>query len=56
MVSHDSASKECKRRMGEAYALNQRLNGSVGEEELNGLRRRLEEDQNQEVKAKRTRK
>ncbi|XP_024026150.1 (6-4)DNA photolyase [Morus notabilis] len=56
VVSHDSASKECKRRMGEAYALNQRLNGKVSDDDLNSLRRRLEEDQNQEVKAKRKRK
>ncbi|KAL5575630.1 hypothetical protein UlMin_017329 [Ulmus minor] len=53
VVSHDSASKECKSRMGEAYALNQKSNGSVSEEELNSLRRKLEQDQNQQVKPKR---
>ncbi|KAH0734507.1 hypothetical protein KY285_010214 [Solanum tuberosum] len=29
VVSHDSASKECKMRLGEAYALNKKLNGLV---------------------------
>ena len=53
VVFHDSASKECKSRMGEAYALNQKSNGSVSEEELNSLRRKLEQDQNQQVKPKR---
>ncbi|GMH03643.1 hypothetical protein Nepgr_005482 [Nepenthes gracilis] len=49
VVLHDSASKECKRRLAEAYALNKRLNGSVGEEDLTKLRRKLEEDPKQET-------
>lgn len=53
VVAHDSASKECKRRLGEAYALNKKLNGLVSEEELNTLRKTLEEDQNKEVNTKR---
>ncbi|KAM6585887.1 hypothetical protein CsatB_012889 [Cannabis sativa] len=57
VVLHDSASKECKRRMGEAYALNKKLNGLVSEEELSSLRKRLDEEddkknQVQEVKTK----
>lgn len=44
VVCHDSASKECRRKMGEAYALNQRLNGSVSDQDLKNLRRKLEED------------
>lgn len=56
MVLHDSASKECKRRMGEAYALNQKLNGLVSEQDLHSLRRKLDEDQSHdETKAKRQR-
>ncbi|KAL0719411.1 hypothetical protein Bca4012_068735 [Brassica carinata] len=31
MVMHDEASKECKRRMGEAYALNKKMNGEIGD-------------------------
>ena len=54
VVSHDSVSKECNRRMGEAYELNRKLNGSVSDEMLNGLRRKLEEeDHSKEVKGKR---
>ncbi|OWM81818.1 hypothetical protein CDL15_Pgr007856 [Punica granatum] len=49
VVGHDSASKECRRKMGEAYALNQRLNGSVSEQDLKNLRRKLEEDRTEEV-------
>ncbi|KAK3219564.1 hypothetical protein Dsin_013534 [Dipteronia sinensis] len=30
VVSHDSASKACKRKLAEAYALNQKLNGQLG--------------------------
>lgn len=56
MVAHDSASKECKRRMAEAYALNQKLTGLVSEEDLRNLRRKLEEDEKPEVKNKRQRK
>lgn len=55
MVLHDSASKECKRRLAEAYALNKELNGLVSEEALHSLRRKLEEDQNHDIKAKRQR-
>ncbi|KAI4355710.1 hypothetical protein L6164_004457 [Bauhinia variegata] len=32
VVCHDSASKECRARMGEAYAMNQKLNGKSSEE------------------------
>lgn len=52
VVSHDSASKDCKRKMAEAYALNQKQNGVVSEDELNSLRRKLDEDQNQDAKPK----
>lgn len=55
MVLHDSASKECKRRLAEAYVLNKELNGMVSEEDLHSLRRKLEEDQNHDIKAKRQR-
>jgi len=48
VVAHDSASKECKRKLAEAYALNRKLNGSVNEDDLRNLRRKLEEDQNPE--------
>ena len=53
MVSHDSASKECRRRLAEAYELNKKLNGTVSEEDLKKLRRKLEEDTIQESKTKR---
>lgn len=59
VVSHDSASKECRRKMGEAYALNQKSKGIVSEEDLNNLRRKLDEDededQEQEAKPRRQR-
>ncbi|GLT71697.1 hypothetical protein SLA2020_436960 [Shorea laevis] len=48
VVPHDLASKECRRKMGEAYALNQKLNRLVSEEDLRNLRRKLEEDEDQE--------
>ncbi|KAL6137710.1 hypothetical protein ACLB2K_062999 [Fragaria x ananassa] len=48
VVYHDSASKECKKKMAEAYALNQKLSGLVSEEDLINLRRKLEEDQKPE--------
>lgn len=48
VVSHDSASKECKRMLGEAYALNQKLNGQVSEDDLKNLRRKFEGEENQE--------
>ena len=53
MVSHDSASKECRRRLAEAYELNKKQNGTVSEEDLKKLRRKLEEDKIQESKSKR---
>lgn len=53
MVSHDSASKECRRKMGEAYALNKELNGLVSEDDLKNLRRKLDESEGQEAGAKR---
>lgn len=52
MVSHDSASKECKRKLAAAYALNRQLNGNVSEDDLRKLRRELEEDQKQEPAVK----
>ncbi|KAK7294117.1 hypothetical protein RJT34_17000 [Clitoria ternatea] len=56
VVSHDSASKECRRRMGEAYALNKELNGVVTVDDLKNLRRKLDEEgERQEPKAKRSR-
>ncbi|BAT98552.1 hypothetical protein VIGAN_09221300 [Vigna angularis var. angularis] len=53
VVSHDSASKECRRKMGEAYALNKELNGLVGEDDLKNLRRKLDESERQEPEGKR---
>ncbi|KAL3511853.1 hypothetical protein ACH5RR_024570 [Cinchona calisaya] len=53
VVSHDSASKECRRRLAEAYELNKKLNGMVNEEDLRKLRRKLEEDKIHESKPKR---
>ncbi|VYS57495.1 unnamed protein product [Arabidopsis thaliana] len=50
MVLHDSASKECKRKMGEAYALNKKMDGKVDEENLRDLRRKLEKDEHEESK------
>ncbi|KAJ8539212.1 hypothetical protein K7X08_013464 [Anisodus acutangulus] len=44
VVSHDSASKECRMRLGEAYALNKTLNGLVSEEDLNELRRKADNE------------
>ncbi|PHT53470.1 (6-4)DNA photolyase [Capsicum baccatum] len=44
VVSHDSASKECRMRLGEAYALNKKLNGLVSEEDLNHLRRKADNE------------
>ncbi|KAB1218639.1 (6-4)DNA photolyase [Morella rubra] len=55
VVLHDSASKECRRKMAEAYALNQKLNGVVWEEDLRDLRRKMEENPKQEAKTKRMR-
>ncbi|KAL5708649.1 (6-4)DNA photolyase [Ranunculus cassubicifolius] len=53
VVDHDFASKECKRKMGEAYELNRRKDGVVEEEDLKGLRRKLEEE---DLKPKRSQK
>ncbi|KAK3026097.1 hypothetical protein RJ639_040769 [Escallonia herrerae] len=53
VVSHDSASKECKRKLAEAYELNKKLNGVVSNEDLQGLRRKLEEKESQEPRPKR---
>ncbi|KAF5739117.1 putative DNA photolyase [Tripterygium wilfordii] len=47
IVSHDSASKECKRKLAEAYALNQKLNGQVRDEDLKNLRRKFEQEEDQ---------
>ncbi|KAF6164526.1 hypothetical protein GIB67_025352 [Kingdonia uniflora] len=52
VVDHNIASKECKKKMGEAYALNRANNGLVGEEDLKGLRRKLEDDQHQDSKSR----
>ncbi|CAN1162153.1 (6-4)DNA photolyase [Linum perenne] len=43
VVSHDSASKECKNKLGAAYELNKKLNGVVSEDDLRVLRIKLEE-------------
>ncbi|KAA8541877.1 hypothetical protein F0562_023029 [Nyssa sinensis] len=53
VVSHDTASKECKRKLAEAYELNKKLNGLVSDEDLRKLRRKFEEDQSEESKSKR---
>ncbi|KAK9677185.1 hypothetical protein RND81_11G126300 [Saponaria officinalis] len=52
VVSHDSASKECKRKLAEAYALNKNNNGILSDEDLRSLKRKLDEDQKQEPKLK----
>lgn len=52
VVSHESASKECKQKLAEAYALNHKLNGSVSEQDLFNLRRKLEEDESQKYKSR----
>ncbi|XP_020590382.1 (6-4)DNA photolyase [Phalaenopsis equestris] len=44
VVSHDIASKECKRQIGAAYALNLSGESPDAEEKLIHLRRKLEED------------
>ncbi|KAI8529492.1 hypothetical protein RHMOL_Rhmol12G0228600 [Rhododendron molle] len=53
VVSHDTASKECKNKLAEAYELNKTRNGAVNEEDLKILRRKFEENQSQEPKSKR---
>jgi len=55
VVPHDSESKECRRKMAEAYTLNQKLKGVVSEEDLKNLSRKLEEHPEQEAKTKRIR-
>ena len=55
VVYHDSASKECKRKLAEAYALNQKLNGQLSQEDLYNLRRKLEQDEDLEPKIRRQR-
>ena len=55
MVPHDFASKECRRKMAEAYALNHKLNSKVSEEDLKKIKQKDPEDPKQEVKAKRMR-
>ncbi|CAI0470682.1 unnamed protein product [Linum tenue] len=42
MVSHDSASKDCKQKLAAAYELNKKLNGVVSEEDLKVLQRKLD--------------
>lgn len=42
VVSHESASKDCRQRVGEAYELNKKLNGMVSDEDLSELKRKLE--------------
>ncbi|CAL1399648.1 unnamed protein product [Linum trigynum] len=42
MVSHDSASKDCKQKLAAAYELNKKLNGIVSEEDLKVLQRKLD--------------
>ncbi|CAH8337536.1 unnamed protein product [Eruca vesicaria subsp. sativa] len=53
MVMHDEASKECKRKMGEAYALNKKMNGNIGDEDLKDLRRKLENDEESNIRNQR---
>lgn len=53
VVFHDTASKECKNKLAEAYELNKTRNGTVNEEDLKILRRKFEEKQSEEPKSKR---
>ncbi|EPS64244.1 hypothetical protein M569_10537, partial [Genlisea aurea] len=57
VIEHDVASKECKQMLHQAYELNRRSNGIVSVEELESLRRRMEDeedaDQQQCLKGKR---
>ncbi|KAL7191402.1 hypothetical protein ACSBR2_023472 [Camellia fascicularis] len=53
VISHDIASKECKRMLAEAFELNKKLNGLVSEEDLKISRRKFEENQSQESNSKR---
>nr|GEU32426.1 (6-4)DNA photolyase [Tanacetum cinerariifolium] len=34
IISHDVASKECKRKIGAAYELNKKTNGAVSDEDM----------------------
>ncbi|GJX45623.1 (6-4)DNA photolyase [Tanacetum coccineum] len=43
IISHDVASKECKRKIGAAYELNRKTNGAVSDEDMQNLRRKLME-------------
>ncbi|XP_065865402.1 (6-4)DNA photolyase isoform X2 [Euphorbia lathyris] len=45
VVLHDSASKECKRKLGEAYSLNKKLNCNLREEDSKNLKRKTEQEQ-----------
>lgn len=56
VVSHESASKECLMRLGEAYALNKKLNGWVSEEELNELKRKVDKESTTQDSVSRTKK
>ncbi|KAL8138677.1 hypothetical protein V2J09_004678 [Rumex salicifolius] len=56
VVSHEFASKECKRKLAESYALNKTLNGLVCDGDLRNLQRKFEGDQSQETKPKRQKK
>ena len=53
VISHDTASKECKKKLAEAYELNKKLNGLVSDEDFIILRRKFEEDHSQDTKSKR---
>ncbi|KAG7025764.1 (6-4)DNA photolyase, partial [Cucurbita argyrosperma subsp. argyrosperma] len=55
VVSHDIATKDCRRKMAEAYELNKRLNGMISEDDLENLKRSSEEEQSQKVQTKRKR-
>ncbi|XP_023513715.1 (6-4)DNA photolyase [Cucurbita pepo subsp. pepo] len=55
VVSHDIATKDCRRKMAEAYELNKRLNGMISEDDLENLKRSLDEEQSQKVQTKRKR-
>lgn len=53
VVSHNYASKECRRKLAGAYELNKKFNGTVTNDNLRSLRRKLEEEQSEEPKSKR---
>lgn len=56
IISHDVASKECKRKIGAAYELNRKTNGMVSDEDMQNLRRKLVEDQCEGTDSKRLKK